>query len=552
MEGVETRQKSSFLRFVDSPQFPFAMLAFGALLAWAESLLMLVQGESIENAIWPQAVRTLSWTFILRDNVFSIALLSALFLAFCVYSSIKYHKGHRLAKPAQAIFFSLIGAVLASWVIFVLMDYRYIRGAFLLLPTIYGVVLLGSTLAVQGPPGLPDSTQDWKAKSKTVLHVATIFLAAWLVMPGIPALIGIAPSPPLAPTMGYGAEAGPFDRTTLRFAYPLPEEVVAIQGPTEEDIEFSIYLTLPHLPEEPGIEGVPLAILFHAFNNPSIESYTDWIDHLSAKGMVVAYIQYPTDVRPEGGEDFEPTIINGTSDWPHHVPRMLSIESALNRLNDLITASPRDADIDKILGNLTIMPEHLWIGGHSLGGAYSLQALGMVQEYSWGNETLMVDTEMAANRPIQEQWLPDYTNLPENSIVHLVVSEDDMTVGQCNSVHQHALFEGIDNNQSLLLYIPSDRYGFPRLVATHYLPANEAHDTLADWAFYRRIDAQADWVVAQSRGDLNTADFAYANLVNTGMLTDLGKWSDGVDVLPIQAYTNPSEEKKFADCFERW
>lgn len=549
MEGVETHEDSLLQRFANSSQFPLAMIAFGVIVAWAESLLMLVQGESIENAIWPQAVRTLSWTFILRDNVFSITLLSALFLAFCVYSSIQYHRGQRLTKPVQAIFFSLIGAVFASWIIFVLMDYRYIRGAFLLLPTIYGVVLLGSTLAVRGPPGLPDSRQDWRAKGKTVLHVATVFLAAWLVMPGIPALIGIAPSPPLAPAMGYGAEAGPFDRTTLRFAYPLPEEVVAIQGPTEEDIEFSIYLTLPHLPEEPGIEGVPLAILFHAFNNPSIDSYTDWIDHLSAKGMVVAYIQYPTDVRPDGGEDFEPTIINGTSDWPHHVPRMLSIESALSRLNEIITASPRDGDIDEILGNLTIMPEHLWIGGHSLGGAYSLQALGMVQAYSWGNETLVVDTEMAAARPMQEQWLPEYTNLPENAIVHHVVSEDDMTVGQCNGVHHHALFGDIDDNQSLLLYIPSDRYGFPRLVATHYIPANEAHDTLADWAFYRRVDAQADWVVAHSRGDLNTADFAYANLINTGMLTNLGKWSDGVDVLPIQAFTHPSESKKFADCF---
>ena len=397
--------------------------------------------------------------------------------------------------------------------------------------------------------GLPDSSQNWKEKTTTILHVATVFLAAWLVMPGIPALIGIAPSPPLAPTMGYGAEAGPFDRTTLRYAYPLPEEVVAIQGPTEKDIEFSIYLTLPHLPEDPGIEGVPLAILFHAFNNPSIDSYTDWIDHLSAKGMVVAYIQYPTDVRPEGGDDFEPTIVNGTSDWPHHIPRMLSIESALHHLNEIISASPRDSDINDVLGNLTIMPEHLWIGGHSLGGAYALQALGMVQAMSWGNETLMVDTEMAAARPVQEEWLPEYNNLPENSIVHLVVSEDDMTVGQCNSVHQHALFEQIGNNQSLLLYIPSDRYGFPRLVATHYLPANEAHDTLADWAFYRRVDAQADWVVAHSRGDLNTADFAYANLVNVGMLTNLGKWSDGVDVLPIQVYTNPSKANKFADCF---
>lgn len=549
MEDEISQENSILHRFADSPSFPFAMMVLGAFIALAESLFLLLQGESIENAIWPQAVRTLSWTFLLRENVVLIALFSAAFLACCVYASIQHHRGHRLKKPIQGIFFCIIGAVFASWIIFVLMDYRYIRGAFLLLPTIYGVLLLGSTLAIRGPPGLPDSSQNWKEKTTTILHVATVFLAAWLVMPGIPALIGIAPSPPLAPSMGYGAEAGPFDRTTLRYAYPLPEEVVTIQGPTEEDIEFSIYLTLPHLPEDPGIEGVPLAIMFHAFNNPSIDSYTDWIDHLSAKGMAVAYIQYPTDVRPEGGDDFEPTIVDGTSDWPHHIPRMLSIESALNRLNEIIVASPRDADINDVLGDLTIMPEHLWIGGHSLGGAYALQALGMVQAMSWGNETLMVDTEMAAARPVQKEWLPEYTNLPENSIVHLVVSEDDMTVGQCNSVHQHALFEQIGNNQSLLLYIPSDRYGFPRLVATHYLPANEAHDTLADWAFYRRVDAQADWVVAHSRGDLNTADFAYANLVNTGMLSNLGKWSDGVDVLPIQAYTNPSEAKIFADCF---
>ena len=547
-EGI-SQEISLLERFTSSPSFPSVMIAIGAVVALAESLFLLVQGASIENAVWPQAVRTLAWTFALRESVILITLFSALFLGFCVYSSIQNHRGRHLAKSLQAVFFGLIGAVLASWIIFILMDYRYLRGAFLLLPTIYGVLLLGSTLAIRGPPRLPDSSQNWREKSATALHVLTIFLAAWLVMPGIPALIGIAPSPPTTPVMGYGAEAGPFDRTTVRYAYELPEEVTSIQGPTEEDIEFSIYLTLPHLPEEPGIEGVPLAILFHAFNNPSIDSYTDWIDHLSAKGMVVAYIQYPTDVRPEGGDDFDPTIIEGTSDWPHHVPRMLSIQSALQRLNEIITATPRDDAIDDVLKDLIIMPEHLWIGGHSLGGAYSLQALGMAQSMGWGNETLLVDTEMAAARPVQEEWLPNYTNLPDNSLVHIVVSEDDMTVSECNSIHHLDLFNEIEDNHSLLLYIPSDRYGFPRLVATHYLPANEAHDTLADWAFYRRVDAQADWVVAHSRGDLNTADFAYANLIDTGMLTNMGKWSDGVDVLPLQVYSNPSESNRFADCY---
>ena len=549
MDEEEPQESSIFQKFASSPWFAPTMIGTGAFAAMAESLLLLLQGQSIENAVWPQAIRTLSWTLVLREHVSLIAGFSAVFIGLCIYASIQKFRGRSLSTIPRAASFCLIGAVISSWIIFVLMDYRYIRGAFLLLPTIYGILLLGCLLATQGPPRLPNGSLNWKEKGTTSLNLLAVFLSAWLIMPGIPALIGIAPSPPLTPTLGYGAEAGPFDRTTIRFAYELPDEVKAIQGPTEEDIEFSVYLTVPHLPNNPGIEGVPLAILFHAFNNPSIESYTDWIDHLSAKGMVVAYIQYPTDVRPEGGDDFEPTLVDGTSDWPHHVPRMLSIESALQRLNEIITATPRHLTVDAVLKNLTIMPEHLWIGGHSLGGAYSLQALGMVQSMGWGSETLLVDTEMAAARPVQAEWVPDFTNLPEDTIVHLVVSEDDMTVGQCNSVHQHALFEQIDQNHALLLYIPSDRYGFPRLVATHYIPANEAHDTLADWAFYRRVDAQADWVVAQSRGDYNTADFAYQNLVNTGMLTNMGKWSDGVDVLPIQAYTNPGEEPKFADCF---
>ena len=88
----------------------------------------------------------------------------------------------------------------------------------------------------------------------------------------------------------------------------------------------------------------------------------------------------------------------------------VSIESTLNRLNEIITASPRDASIDEVLGNLTIMPEHLWI---SSSGRWSLFVASSWHgpNYSWGNETLMVDTEMAAARPVQEQWLPEYTNL---------------------------------------------------------------------------------------------------------------------------------------------
>ena len=98
MEEEESTDVSFFHRFASSSKFPATMIAFGAFIAMAESLLMLIQGQSIENAVWPQAVRTLSWTFLLRENVGLIALLSALFLGLCVYASIQHHRGRFLPK----------------------------------------------------------------------------------------------------------------------------------------------------------------------------------------------------------------------------------------------------------------------------------------------------------------------------------------------------------------------------------------------------------------------------------------------------------------------
>ena len=549
MEDANREEFSLYQRVLDSPFLHPTALLLGAVIALSESFYLLLLGEPIQNAIWPQAIRTLAWTFFLRQHIATIAILSALILTLSIWVAIRKQRGTHLHPLAIVCLLMLIGAVLASWVIFLLMDIRYIRGAFLLLPTIYGFLLLSAAIAVRGPPHLPKREQSKSEKTYTFLHLCTIFFAAWLVMPGIPALIGIAPSPPDAPSMGYGAQPGPFDSASIQYPYPIPEIVSEIQGPTEEDIEFSVYLHLPQLPSDPGIEGVPLAILLHAFNNPSIESYSDWIDHLVGKGMVVAYIQYPTDVRPPEADTFTLVEESGMSNWPHHVPRMHAIQSAMDLLQERIDDTTRDDFVNQTLGDLKILPQHLWIGGHSLGGAYSLQALQMALDIGWGNQTLVVDTEMAAARPVQENWLPNYADLPENTLVHLVVSEDDMTVGQCDSVHHIELFNMVDDNHTLLIYIPSDRYGFPRLVATHYIPANEAHDTLADWAMYRRIDAQADWVVAHSRGDLNTADFAYANLIDTPMLSGMGEWSDGTPVLPLEVYSNPSESGRFASCF---
>ena len=172
----------------------------------------------------------------------------------------------------------------------------------------------------------------------------------------------------------------------------------------------------------------------------------------------------------------------------------------------------------------------------------------MARQLGWGNESLVVNTEMAASRPIQDLWSPDFSNLTENRIVHLVVAQDDMTVGLCDSVHHHSLFSTGENNNTIVIYVPSDKYGYPRLVATHYIPANEVHDTLADWAFYKRVDAQIDWLVSRTWSDYNTEEFAYIHLTDNDLLTDMGEWSDGVKVLPMKTYSEPLEAKLFDHC----
>ncbi len=548
MVTVEDSQQLDHVNFLERRWFPLVTFSIGVFVSLIDTIYLLARGSDLENAVWPLAIRTLEITLYLRKSVPLVALLCALILSLGLWLMMRRQQGKHIAQWITHSLIFAAGVIVGAYAVYLVMNARYLRGAFLLLPTLYGFILFACAIGARGIPRLPKLNDGLLDKLYSASHLIAVFLAAWLMVPGIPALVGIAPSPPDRPVFGYGGQPGPFGEVLEVYPYPLPENVTAIQGDTEEDITFSIYLSIPILPEEPGIEGVPLAILFHAFNNPDRYSYTDWIGRLIGKGMVVAFIQYPTDIRPEGADNWDDTESEGMSDWPHHIPRLYSIYSALNSLEEIIGDDTRGPEIDAVLGNLSIMPEHLYIGGHSLGGAYALNALEMVKEFGWGSETVVVNTEMASSRPSQNLWQPNFDQLPEATVVHLAVGEDDMTVGQCDSVYHQQLFDLIDDNNSLLIYIPSDRYGFPRLIATHYIPATEAHDTLADWAFYRRVDAQADWVVARSRGDYNTENFAYFHLIDGPLLRDMGEWSDGTPVLELEPYSNAIQEKRFNHC----
>ena len=189
------------------------------------------------------------------------------------------------------------------------------------------------------------------------LHLLGVFFAAWLLMPGIPAMIGIAPSPPEKPIIGYGADPGPFDTTMTIHPYLMPEEVELIIMEQEQDIEFSVYLTLPELSEDLPLDSIPLALISHGWGYPVYEEYTDWISHLSAKGMAVAFIQHPSHIDPPIPEGLTGIDVEGASNYPHHEYRAIAIASALDTLQDIALNSSRHQTVDLALGNVTINPD---------------------------------------------------------------------------------------------------------------------------------------------------------------------------------------------------
>ena len=526
--------------------WPYGLALVGFVLAFSQLLIRLVQGTGIIDAIWPYAVRSLDWTMMMRGAMGWTFILFS-FTVFCGFMFAKLRQDERYSRPINEIGLVVLGLICGFIVIHFAMDVFYLRGAFLILPTYYGCLLVTTLLAIGGLPRLRESSTTPVSKQR-VFHLLGVFIAAWMIMPGVPALMGFAPTPPNPPTLGYGSTPGPYETVQFSSPYEMPSEVVSVQGNLEDDIEFSIYYTLPLFPEDTPIDSIPLAVLLHGFGYPDVNAYESWIQHLAAKGIAVAFVQYPSDIRPEGFEDHQVTEQQGMTDFLQHSYRDLAIHAAITHIDETLLGSSRLSQINETLGPIVVDPSTLWSGGHSLGGAYSFLVLDHVLPMGWGSNALVFAPESPAARPLQTELQPDLSLIPDETLVQIGITEDDLSVGLCPAAFHQALFNNLSEERTQVVLVQSDRYGFPRLVASHYLQSEPAHDSLADWGFYRRIDAQADYLVAHSRNDSITADWAFSYMMDETTLTHMGQWSDGMPVLPLKLYNDALSHERFQNC----
>ena len=201
MEKTVSVIKSSLLKFTDKPYFPLVLFLTGVIVALIETIYLLLLGNSLENAVWPLAIRNLELTFTLRESVPSVAVLCALILSIGLWLMIRRQQKKSIPNWVGYVLVFISGLILGLYAVFVIMDLRYLRGAFLLLPTVYGFVLFSCAIGSKGIPNLPKSNKPLVENFYSVGHLFAVFLAAWLMMPGIPALVGMAPSPPDKPVL---------------------------------------------------------------------------------------------------------------------------------------------------------------------------------------------------------------------------------------------------------------------------------------------------------------------------------------------------------------
>ena len=151
MEEVEV-DISSWKRLSENQGFLPLMFFSGLFLSIIEPTIRYFSGKSVSDSIWPHAYRTLVWTMGLRENLFALTLFLSilLFLTFLVLQ--RQLKGRQNPRLANGIGTLLLGILVGFITLFFALDIYYLRGAFLLLPTLYGFLLLSILLVLGGFP----------------------------------------------------------------------------------------------------------------------------------------------------------------------------------------------------------------------------------------------------------------------------------------------------------------------------------------------------------------------------------------------------------------
>ena len=117
---------SPLRKFVKSPLFAPLLFLVGVIASLFETIYLLILGNTLENAVWPLAIRTLEWTMFMRDNVPTVAIFAGLILASGMWLMVRRQQNKSINPWFGYLAVVCSGFVIGSYGVFVIMDIRYL------------------------------------------------------------------------------------------------------------------------------------------------------------------------------------------------------------------------------------------------------------------------------------------------------------------------------------------------------------------------------------------------------------------------------------------
>jgi len=502
----------------------------------------MLNGSNLFDALFFYIVDSIQYAMAARGFVGWVAFLAIILVGMAGITGRNLRS--EPAEQAYKLFTSfVIGWGLSRVIIYFLLDLAFFRGSIAILPFMFGTVLLAG---VAGNLTINSSNFKGEITPKIVIRkipiLSVLLVSLILTLPNLVAVAGLLPSPPERPTEGYGSADMPYEVQEFSLTPDFPDNMTSWWDDWANEQEWNVHIFVPV-----GLtsESVGVAVVLHGYQGEKVEYYRDTMLSLAGQGLVTIFPQYVSDMDLSSiPADFELNYTLGGSDHPQHLPRytmaLYGVDAGLEFINS-------DTGISDVLGTTELNTDHLWIGGHSMGVGTTFYVLSELLGRGFGSQSLVIDLEAPWIHATQEDLTGNMSQLPDHTLVHVVEYETDIVVEKCIGRWQHARLTARDqspplpSNQVLFLQVPTDFHGFPKLMASHYLPSEFVRDSLADHSYYPRIEAQADFVASSAVGDMISADAAKSWFMNEGEMTDLGSWSDGVAVTPMRIVSSPLE-----------
>lgn len=545
----------------DITHFTSAMLV-GFLISFGAVLIRLLTGSSLFSAIFWEAWQILDQAKFMRPRhqlVLLVLLTVTIVLPVLAYR----FRQHPKAKLIRLSALCLLTYALCETAQYQLMNALFYEDVFNTVPFMLGCAILTSSLVLALAdaklideiitPLLNSSTKSFrgvvrKEKIPAMAQLPTfIILGLFLMVPNLAPLAGLLPYPPELDRSEFGGSLGVYETDEINVELQIPQNTFDVMADYEQEMDWKMRFYLPDLVSK-GVTNatIPVAFFFHGFLEYEPDQFLDMVQSLTSRGTICVYIHYPSVfVLPE---DVEIVENQGGENWPQMGYRFQTIIPAMQRAHSILSGQTEAevlTSIDESIGSNTPSFDHLWLGGMSLGGGMMTTIASFASAQSWGDSTFIVDAEVPAVHSTIPEYFGDLSQLPDHTIINVVNADEDNVVPRCAGkwlFERFATRDGagmLDENQTHYILVNSDRRGFPRLVATHYLSASAVRDQLADHSVFKRFDAMGAYIFATANSDQNTAATALPYFTDPAVIADLGDWSDGIPVKMADVSSDP-------------